>query len=343
MKKIIFICSLSLCSLVSCSDGLVEEFSGRQEVESLTRASQALPMLEFSSFDSFRAVVNKVSKLNSTQDKQRWMDEHFPGFVSVQTVYHEALADAENLGEGKEDYELFKGRYSMLYFPLYKEDAGCYIPMRDLDAAFFVNENCEVKIAGRVVNMKDIEDYETLQELGRAYYSSDSALKVSARIANVESFQLNPNVENVGSVYDSGWKTYGKRKVQLKARKRIVNNRMLFHTEFCFRKKTIVGWVNYSSKSKIQGVARYTIGGAEALRISSQHSERSSHDADYLCRVYFKEEKGKQSYLVPEMDIEVTINYDGVPTPLVYSWHMKAALCEVNHTGTIYPIVPLIK
>lgn len=335
---------LSACSNVE------EPISGGLTNTSLTRSGQAVSlgdsMLSFNSQDDFQATVTHLESLSSVEDKMNWIKENYPNFKSIQSLYWDAMAEMgkmENVDTDK--YEAFQQKYLGLYFPKYLEDAGFYVPMVNLDAAFLVNKECNVEIAGTVINLRDIEDYSKLIELGRAYYSNESPTPIS----DLASFNLNStSMKSVGPEYDSGWKTYDKRKVKLKARRRftsysptpvIKGSKSLFHLEFCFRKKTWLGWVNYSSTSTI--VFKANIPGLGWTNdLSFSHNGSSSHDSEFEYPIKITSDASHTYYTFGEAPCVAQITFRDVSSQLNYSWNMPGCQCVTPRTSSPVLILP---
>lgn len=337
MKKILlFTMLIMVIGLSSCSD-VEDPISGVVTNTPVSRSGQDVSvkdsMLSFNSEDDFHAAVTHIESLSSEEDKMNWVKENYPNFKSIQSFYWEAMDEMGNMEDVDTDkFDAFQQKYSGLYFPRYLEDAGFYVPMANLDAAFLVNKECKVEIAGTVINLRDIEDYSKLIELGRAYYSNESPIQIS----DLASFNLNStSMNSVGPEYDSGWKTYDKRKVKLKARRRftsysptpaIKGSKSLFHLEFCFRKKTWLGWINYSSKSTIVFKANIPgLGWTNDLTFS--HNGTSSHDSEFEYPIKISSDASHTYYTFGEAPCVAQITFSDVSSQLNYSWNMPGCQC----------------
>lgn len=332
MKSINLLAVALAFTVVACSDATMDE---PVELVTVTRSvTDDVPMLSFGSLSEFNNVVDTLAAFKSDNERLDWMKQHYADFYSLQNAYYDAMDAAGELGETEDEYNAFKEQFSMLYFPMEREDAGFYIPMQDLNKAFLVNASGNVKIAGQIINMKDINNYETLMELGRAYYT----LPQVTMYAGVEYFGLNQKVDPVGSEYDSGWAEYGKRKVKLKLRKRIDNYVMLFHTEFCFRKKTWIGWINYSAGAVISGTVKDSEGSL-VIPVNSASDHASSHDRDYTLGFFYVKPTGL--YYVPSLICDITVNYNDVATPLKYHHEMLEARYNGQPNSSTGPFGPI--
>lgn len=312
-----------------------------------TRSSDAL-FLSFESKEDFESAVTFIAKLSSDEEKIEWVNKNYPGFNSIQAIYWEAMAEMEEIEDVDADrYTAFEQKYNSLYFPKYMEDAGFYIPMTNLNAAFLVNENCEVSIAGNILNLRDIEDYNKLVELGRAYYAADIPMCLST----MGSFNLNStSMNSVGPEYDSGWKEYGDRKVKLKARRKFNTIQMavgfngsesVLHLEFCYRKKTWLGWTNSKSKSTI--VFKASLPGGNTLGpVSFSHDSNSSHDSEVLYPIRISSDATHWYYTFDEAPCEATIDYRGVSQTLKYNWNMPGIQCVTPISASHAPILPVL-
>lgn len=353
MKKTTFSAAISLILCVaSCSsdDPTMSNLSMESDVPTTknTRGSEETPILHFTDMLEFNNALTRIRSLNSSKEKIEWVHSTYPEFNSVQDIYNSAMIEMENeVDETEESYLNFKEKFNTLYFPMYGEDAGFYIPMSDLDAAYLVNENYMVNIGGNELCLKDIHDYQTLMTTGRAYYEKTKPMQ----IANMTEIKFDfPSMETVGPEYDSGWIQYDKRKVKLKARRRFVaftpspgfsGSKSLFHTEFCFRKKTLFGWANSDSTSSITGTVK--IPGTRDLELNSSHSGYSSHDFDYEIPVFITVDNGYWVYTCPELTCNATILYRGVASALEYKWTLGGVYYKNPYTANHAFILPCIE
>lgn len=353
MKKTTFSAAISLILCVaSCSsdDPTMSNLSMESDVPTTknTRGSEETPILHFTDMLEFNNALTRIRSLNSSKEKIEWVHSTYPEFNSVQDIYNSAMIEMENeVDETEESYLNFKEKFNTLYFPMYGEDAGFYIPMSDLDAAYLVNENYMVNIGGNDICLKDIDNYNELMSTGRAYYEMPQPMLTGTM---VEFSLSSTDINSVGPEYDSGWVQYDKRKVKLKARRRFVSfspapgfngSKSLFHTEFCFRKKTIFGWSNSDSTSSISGTVK--IPGTHDLQLNSSHSGTSSHDYDYEIPVFITVSNGYWVYTCPELTCNATVLYRGVAQALTYNWIMGGAYARTPYSANHATIVPCIE
>lgn len=331
----------------ACSnDSLNEVVDQSNQPQVVSRSAEN--MLSFDSEASFQQAVETLKSMNSWEEKNSWLKSNFGDFQSMQSVYDAAMVEAENLGETEEEYKSFKDKYSTLYFPMYQEDCGYYIPLKDLDMATLVNENGNVRIAGNVVNKKDITSYQELMDLGRAYYEGSKGAQSRAVGTSGETFIFDKNVEDIGSTWDSGWHKENGKKVKLKIRRRIVDWSMKLHTEFCFRKKTVFGWANYSSTSTITGTAKMYNDSGDCLQtidISHHESGHSSHDADHgplnVYRSALNPYTQLYTYSVLKVVGNASVDYRGIGSAQQYNWTLVPATNE--NKASYIPIKNLIQ
>lgn len=283
-------------------------------------------MLSFDSDASFQQAVETLKSMNSWEEKNSWLKANFGDFQSMQSVYDAAMAEAENLGETEEEYKAFKDKYSTLYFPMYQEDYGYYIPLRDLDMAALVNENGNVRIAGSVVNKKDLTSYQELAALGRAYYNYGINLCAESSTELKNGFVI-------GERYESGWRKENGKKINFKARRLVRDDALKLHIEISFRKKTWLGWTNYSSHTKLTGdIKLYNNSGVlmQTLPLLHESNHASSHDSytgPLAMGLGKKTPSGnayKQGYDVYKLVGNASVEYRGMPTVQKYSWQMAA-------------------
>lgn len=113
----------------------------------------------------FSSANNKPNKIN--------------GFKSLYDYFYDALDEAKNYYTSKENYAKFKSKYENLYFPEYKDDYSVYLPIDDEEIARLLNTHGEVFINGKLTNLKNIDSYSRLQELGFAMYSDPKIQTIS--------------------------------------------------------------------------------------------------------------------------------------------------------------------
>lgn len=349
MRKNLFYAIVSIAFVMSsCSDSDMPEMTTVSMADKMSEIVDVSgkPVIAFESMDAFNKAVSEISTLSNEEEKMNWIKNNYNNFYSIQDLYWDAMAEMSEIDEaGDIVYQEFKSKYDGLYFPCYKDDAGFYVPMSNLDASFFVNSSCEVSIAGKIVNLRDINDYRKLMDLGRAYYSIEKPMTRTA----YQQFYLNsPSMDPVGPVYDSGWAQYGKRKVKLMARRLFKEfeaspgfkaSKSIFHLEFCFRKKTVVGWANYKSTSQITfNTNRPEM--ANHLPFIKNHDSRSSHDSELEYPIKVTSDANNWYFIYEPAQCEATIIYRGVSQPLVYKWTMVGLKCTAKKLASHPLIVP---
>lgn len=311
----------------ACSNESLNELTTNfEKVQPGTRTLSSDTIAVFGSEAEFAQALKAVSALQTEEEKVNWVKEHYGNFQSMQALYDKAMEEAADLGETKEEYLKFKTKYNSLYFPMYKEDGGYYIPLRNLNSAYLVNANGNISIDGNVRNKKDITTYQELMDLDRAYYVNDKPATMAA--VNYDYFTINPDVEDVGSTWDSDWRERadGKRKVKLKVRRRIVSWNLLFHTEVAFRKHTWLGWANYKSDTKVDGTATVYVSELNStyhnmtLKYYHEESGKSSHDGDTGLFIYRESTTADRfTYLVPRLAGKAQVYYQAMGN-LDFEW-----------------------
>lgn len=339
--------AMGLAACSNADDTTLDLGKVNPQSENRQTRTQEESYLTFGSWDEFQKVVDILSQYDSEAEKIQWVNNHYSDFSSIQTLYWEAMHEAVELDDNQEAYELFRDKYSDLYFPNYLEDIGFYIPMTNLDASFLVNKKYEVSIAGEIVNMRDITDYVTLVNLGRALYSIESPMT----IGSMGSFNLNStSMNSVGPEYDSGWNTIGRRKVKLKARRRFVTytpavgakgSKSLLHLEFCFRRKRDLGWLNYSCESTINFKA--TIPGTPYPIVATfKKNGWSSHDSELEYPIAISNDASHWYYTFVETPCTATVDFKDINQLLNYSWNMPGIQCVTPISATHVTIVPFL-
>ncbi|WP_288357734.1 hypothetical protein [uncultured Bacteroides sp.] len=197
-KEILLIASLFM--LGACSNDVEKDLKSNAEINNaelkITIAKNE-DMLVFNSNEDFQ---NAISKLNAAPTKEEKStkalnnsDENVygdmlqtpdisfkkDGFRSLYDYFTEAMNEAENYYDRPGGYEEFKTKYSMLYFPEEGDDYSAYLPVKDENVAKLLNANGEVSINGEIVNLKDINSYQQLIDLGIAATEENYTIPVT--------------------------------------------------------------------------------------------------------------------------------------------------------------------
>ncbi|MDR2950227.1 MAG: DUF4848 domain-containing protein [Prevotella sp.] len=232
--------------------------------------------IRFKDETAYERTIAKLEAMNE-EERSQWY-KTLEGFNSLQAIFEKAMEDVEDVDETEESYMNFKAKYDKyLYFPMYEEDYGVYIPIIEQEIASVANPDGLVIVGNEVRSLKNITNYSDLQQSGQAYYEPVKELGMQTKA-------LNPT-ENIRSKYigqeSSGWVRRGKRKLQIKFGRRsnqVVAPspfRLYLHMEVSFRKKTWIGWVNYSSITDTK--VDYTYGGIK-YTYTLHKNNYSSHD-----------------------------------------------------------------
>lgn len=344
-------------AMASCSqteDAILNMEKKSVEV-SLTRSSTTSSILSFADQADFDETVAVLKSISSSDEKLKWVNKKYPNFISIQEEYGNALAEADSLDGSEASFLSFIDKYDTLYFPLEGEDAGFYIPMTNLEAAFLVNRNCEVRIGSETRCLKDIDSYSQLFELGRTYYNVGQPI-LSAD-GEYSEFKFDPGKSNIGERYESGWRYNGKndtekdadRKLNLKIN-RFMEEKSLqiaqdsyikygisqLHIEISFRKKTWLGWTNYSSETSIKGVIN--LGDIQGfLNLDESHSGTSSHDINKTLGVYISNQNNQCIATFPHITGNLKIAFRGFTKEQDYDVKMNGAFCSIPAVGYVVP------
>lgn len=338
------------------NDGSVKAITRSDNVPSENLA------LKFSSEEVYQATVTKLENM-TVEEKAEW-GHQFPSFQSLEAVYNEAMEyAADSLDESKESYLKFRNKYSQyLYFPEYKEDYGFYIPLCSMDKdskmlASLTNKRGILVIGDKMIEQKKIDSYEMLQSsLSDVYYCGNSESidqKPISRAANDINWNLvsyvNTNDINtvyriqygenalIGSEYDSGWRTGGKRKkLRFKFGRMYKNNALCWHSEVSFRKKTWLGWTNYASETSLNGTLYLygDLGYMNSQAISHASDHFSSHDGYGLLNgIGIESDTSSASSFIfsfPEIRATATISFRGFYSDEEYVWKMTKTKMKTN-------------
>ncbi|MBO4826240.1 MAG: hypothetical protein J5506_03245 [Prevotella sp.] len=291
MKKVLFYAAfvLTMSVFCACSSNLEEEMLDTQSpTESVESTNDE--MLSFDSEAEFQEAIDVLNGL-TPEEQQLWVKNHYGNFHSLEELYLKALEEAEDLDESEESFNAYKAKYDKyLYFASFLDDCGVYLPVTNKTMALLLNIDGNVRIAGEIRNMKDVDSYLQIQENGDALYSYDlmptrgnGAYWQPRYISHSTSFG-GESSGNIGQEYDSYWWEQSKRRIRLKCGRKgdTVSNytdfyygrRMRIHIEISFRKKTWLGWSNYSSSTTTTG----TFTGGYNGSINFHKEADSSHD-----------------------------------------------------------------
>lgn len=331
----------SLLLLSSCSkDDLINrneiDSSIEKDVEVVQNigANNKTPILKFKDANTYEQTLNKIA-LMSEKEKTDWL-KSFNDFVPLISIYERAMEEATDLGETQEDYINFKTKYEeYLYFPMYKEDFGFYMKVSNENEALLVNANGLVMIGNDLKQMNDIISYEDLQKTGKAYYPIENqpSLKANTNLGG-KTLYYNLNAgEYIGEQWSSGWERRDDRQLQVKLGLRIYQ--IIYgiftpkmHLEVSFRKKTWLGWANYSSYTSTTGTINIT--GTTQIPISFQANGSSSHDwysneinTKIVNEAFFDR---RQVYEVPIIFANLTVTFQGFTSPKYCNFSLPSVL-----------------
>lgn len=209
------------------------------------------------------------------------------GFSSLNDIYTDAMMNAESYYDREGGYEEFKMKYSALYFPEYGDDYSAYLPVSDPVISYFLNEDGEIIIDGKKVNLKDISTYRQLVELGltppeEEISVSDQNTFSATRDGNLlfpgEPIKLEPN------------KAFKKNNRKIWIHHTPMGIRENLNTagiEICFRKKGFLGaWYNHWALTKA-----YVYVGRNGTMVVSRITKDgySSHDHLFIVNDSFLE------------------------------------------------------
>lgn len=345
---------ISSCSQTELIERSHDEHSTNSVIDRKTRSNSTdNNILHFEDETDFQAAVAHISILSSVEEKINWVQNNLGDFKSIQNLYWNAMNEVDkDDDDSMESFEAFQQKYDGLYFPKYLEDTGFYIPMTNLDEAYLVNKDCEVSIGGYIKNLRDIYDYPTLVKLDRAYYSAEKPMT----IGTVHSFNLNStSMDPVGPEYDSGWLYFKEnttddteRKVKLKVRRKFVTKQISpitngsesrVHLELCFRKNRWCGFTNYNAQAEM--IFKTAIPGfGDVGPFSFKHESYSSHDDEFPYPINIYNDGNHWYYTFAEVPFNVTVNFNKIKDPIVFTWNMFAVQCVTTPTGPHAPIFP---
>jgi len=278
MKKVMLF-ALFIATIYACDNEDLNNIESMTDGNATRVITSTENVLSFNSEKDFEQVIKTLSEIEDTKDRKKWVEEHYGEFTSMQAIYDQAMIEAENIGETKEAFMQFKEKYSSLYFPMYKEDCGFYIPVKDLAEASLINADGNVKIAGNIVCKKDVTNYEELMVLGRAYYP----MPLTRIVNNLDDLYLLSNGKIIGEDNNtSGWYKENGKKIKVNVRRKCQGNFVYLHTEISFRKHTWLGWTNYSSYTHLTGTVKsYYRNGTQVQSLPMDYEKEadSSHDS----------------------------------------------------------------
>ncbi len=275
-------------------------------------------ILQFKDLETFNKTVKELSS-GTKEAALAWEKEL--GFISLNTIFDNAMEEAATLGQSEADYKNFKAKYSeSLYFPEYKDDYGAYLPVSNESLAFVLNCDGEVMIGEEIMNFVDITTYEQLQQIGQAMYDlgTDTPMLMAAGVGDY-----------LGDQYDSGWQIEDDRKLRLKIGRRIRERQgegpfvIALHYEISFRKKVWIGWVNYSSKTGTK--TTITVANKNTYTREQIEEGHSSHDHYFLtsreCPDLYVN-LGHGEFATTRVNGSATISYQGFSTPRTFNFDM---------------------
>lgn len=288
MKNVkFFLGVLFVVLLASCSNELVDinQTEVNAEIKTLDVFGQIVEqkngILCFQNMEDLESACMSLEKAQYTfADNARGLDLEQKevsienqGFRSMYDVFDEAMEEAPKFYDKKENYEIFKAKYSSLYFPEVGDDYAAYLPISDKNLAKLANEEGFIKVNGELIDCKDIKDYDTLVELGltppnemlrskEVFYHKEGDNKLWVNFSTEQTINSKP-------FYESGLKF-----------------------EVCFRDKGFMGiWYNRKASTTIQCALcdLNTMQGASNVGNYVKYFKNdsfSSHDYSYNYRVF---------------------------------------------------------
>ena len=89
-----------------------------------------------------------------------------PDFISIYDEFQQAMTEADTYYQKENGYEEFKKKFPNLFYPEHGEDYAAFLPVSDEAVAQLLNQQCKVMIAGEERDMRDVNSYEKIMELG---------------------------------------------------------------------------------------------------------------------------------------------------------------------------------
>lgn len=296
-------------------------------------------ILKFKDEASFERTLKQLQQM-TYEERILWM-QNLEGFNSLQDLFEQALSDFDNVDETESSYMAFKQKYEQyLYFPMYKEDMGFYLPIIEEEKAILANLNGLVIVGEEIRNLKNIFNYSDLQTTGKAYYDLNNSMTLKAT-ALVNSSTVS---DFIGDEVDSGWfyDSDGDRKLRFKfgrkSNKQNINPippstsgfnfRMYLKLEISFRKKTWLGWANYKSETNTN--MKFFIEGREFTynfhkKADSSHDWLDSNPLPWGITGNY--DNGKPIYITPPISAEFRTEFrafDGTPV-IVWTCYLPEA------------------
>lgn len=302
----------------ACSNDSLNEVMDIDQPQVISRSVN--DMLCFETEAAFQQTINTLSEI-AEENRKEWVSSHIGEINSLKSIYDEAMEDAAELDESIEAYSSYKEKYEhYLFFATYKDDCGAYLPVSDKVVAELLNVNGEVQIGGQICNLKNIQNYTQLQEAGYAMYDTKDDMNYveSRSVDTAPIVSVFNKGDAIGEEYDSGWYSANKRKIRLKCGRQVSsidNARRVIvprlHIEISFRKKTLVGWVNYSSKTTTTG--NFTGGYVGTINFykhaDSSHDWYTDFEATMVGTIGVKGEK--ILYYSAPITANLTVDYQG--------------------------------
>lgn len=293
-------------------------------------------VLRFKDEAAYERTIAQLEAM-SEEERSQWT-KSLDGFNSLQAIFEKAMIDVDGVDETEESYMSFKAKYDKyLYFPMYEEDYGVYIPIIDQYIAPIANSEGLILVGDEVRNLKDIANYSDLQQSGRAYYDFENDSNIQTRSTKTWNIDGTNQSQYIGQEASSGWHKENGKKLKLKfgrrSNKKNINPTiprqgelpqpggqfaMNLHLEVSFRKKTWVGWVNYSSVTDTQMTIKYL---GRTRSVSLHKNNYSSHDwfdSENLPWTSAGVNDSRVVFSTPQVDANFITNFRGFKN--TYRW-----------------------
>ncbi|MDO5665854.1 MAG: DUF4848 domain-containing protein [Bacteroidia bacterium] len=257
--KCVFMAIVISLSMVSCDQSEIGVETPQETTNIMgTKLDLVNKTLSFDNEQSLKNLLSEIKKIGFSTTRSSSTGSstellQLDGFHSLYDTYVDAMLNAESYYDREGGYEEFKKKYSSLYFPEHEDDFSAYLPVSDPMLAHLLNNNGEVIIAGKTVNMKDVFSYKQLEELGLTPPEEEISVSKESSISNTRA----------GNLYYPGTPVV----LELKKRMTYNNRRIWFDhftlgvrgntpqlsagLEICFRKKGFLGaWYNHWALTK---------------------------------------------------------------------------------------------
>ncbi|ULB34959.1 MULTISPECIES: hypothetical protein [Proteiniphilum] len=253
MKTKLFTLLALTCMMLSSCNNELDESQIAIINETNTVFKQSDGILTFDNEADFRKAVETMRN-NQSETTTFTRSASGEGFTSIYDEFDEAMNEADDYYQREGGYEEFKLKFPNLYYPEHGEDYAAFLPVSDEAVAKLLNQQGKVIIAGEEKDLRDVDSYEKIQELGLGMPEYENTDENPSTRAFTDIKYLTLSKEKMNKKRKA-WITL--RGIEVSDKKSKDGSKVkLGRVDLCFRKKGAVHWYNGKMTSRGYGYTK---------------------------------------------------------------------------------------